>query len=134
LEGKISDFLRGCEEFIREKIIKEVSWFRQRDAQASAAISTVYNFYKHYRFSDAAVEAVSARSLREEIKELADECNESFTDVNYEKDELLGIFLNCAKPNKANEVERIIQTIDYVSGMTDRRLMDVHDIAFRLFR
>lgn len=134
LDTEISKFLQGYEKFVREKIIKEVSWFRQRDAQAAAAISTVYNFFKHYHFSQVGLNNITPKSLRIEIEILVKKCKESCADEKYEKDELWNIFVSCAKSGKASNVEHIIKIIDYVSGMTDGNLMHVHDIAFRLFR
>lgn len=134
LDTEISKFLHGYEKFVREKIIKEVSWFRQRDAQAAAAISTVYNFFKHYHFSQVGLNNITPKSLRIEIETSVKKCKESCDDEKYEKDELWKIFVSCAKSGKASDVEHIIKIIDYVSGMTDGNLMHVHDIAFRLFR
>lgn len=134
LDTEISKFLQGYERFVREKIIKEVSWFRQRDAQASAAISTVYNFFKHYHFSQVGLNNITPESLRIEIENVIEKCKESCQEEKYERDTLWNIFVNCAKSSKASDIEHIIKIIDYVSGMTDGNLMHVHDIAFRLFR
>lgn len=134
LDEPVSKFLLGYEKFVREEIIEGVSWFKQRDAQAAAAISTVYNFYKHYRFSKVGMDKIKPLSLRNEIEEAVNTCKDSISDENYSKDECWSIFVNSAEASKKQEVERIIQTIDYVSGMTDRHLMQIHDIAFRLFR
>ncbi len=134
LDQDISAFLRGYEDFIREKIIGKVPWFKQRDAQAAAGIWAVYKFYKHYGSFEVDFKYVKPADLQTKMVDAVDNFKKSVSDEMYVNDRHCHIFIESALKGKEHEIEDAIKTVDYVSGMTDRHLMQIYDIAFNLFR
>ena len=134
LRKDLSMFLRGYEKFVRDNIIKQVSWFKQRDAQAAAVMWTVYNFYRHYSSDGSEIDKIRPSHLQIEIKDAIEKFTASIEEESYIEDTHQKVFLLSAKEEKKSEIEKVIKTVDYVSGMTDRHLMKIFDIAFDLFR
>lgn len=125
IEDNVGKFLDVYENYVREDIIKTVSWFRHRDATAAGVVKTVCNFYKHY--------ARARQSPKGFPPKWLDRYRDSISDDEYYKDKHFGIFRAAAKPGREKSVEDSLQVVDYVSGMTDRWIMEVHEKAFRMF-
>lgn len=134
LDQHISAFLRGYEDFIRENIIGKIPWFKQRDAQAAAGIWAVYKFYKHYGSFDVDFKYIKTTELRAKMENAVANFKKSVSEETYVNDKHCHIFIKSALKGKEREIEDVIKTVDYVSGMTDRHLMQIYDIAFNLFR
>ena len=134
LDEDISAFLRGYEDFLRERIIGEVPWFKQRDAQAAAGIWAVYKFYKHYGNFNVDFNHVKPVDLQLKMKEAVENFKKSISEETYTNDKHCKLFVKSALKGKERDVEDTMKTVDYVSGMTDRNLMQIYDIAFNLFR
>ncbi len=132
ISSDVSRFLKGYELFVRKQIIGRVSWFKQRDAQAAAAIWAVYNLYRYYSKTEKEINAIRPLSLKAEVQEAMEHFQEFMLGEEYKDDEHHLTFVSCANKSK-KEVEHIIKTIDFVSGMTDRFLMKNYNIAFSLF-
>ena len=115
--------LAGSERFIRERIIQTSSWFRHRDAVASAIVNTVFTFFRYRRDRTGSP-----------VEKALTTFEASLAGQAYERDLHYRLFRDAAKPGKEEQVVDTIRVADYVSGMTDDYIMEIHEIAIKAFR
>lgn len=125
-------FLRAYELYIREEVIKKVSWFRIRDSVAASVVKTVYNFCKYYY-------PLNEKDLDEEpsngILDWHKNFLKSVDDDHYEMDKFWELLLNCSngETGAQSELQRNLKSLDYVSAMTDNYSVKIHKFAFEMF-
>lgn len=137
LDKRVADFLRGYEQYLRRRIIQSVPWFKSRDAIAAAVVRNAYSILRCYRSPEKVpADAGLPNDLVQRIRRVVDAFKKSADDESsrYLKDSHYAIFFSCAKPGKEDDVRHAFEALDYVSGMTDNYIMDVHEIAFEIFR
>jgi dGTP triphosphohydrolase len=123
--------LVATEQFIRDRVIQGESWFRHRDAMSEAVIRTAYNFFQHYSQSDREMPAVEAR-LASRVRSFLSSYRHSVSE-SYEEDTFYQAVMRSTVPGKGSTVASILKTVDYVAGMTEKRITEVHDLALELF-
>jgi len=137
IENNIGNFLLGCENFIREKILKSIPWFQMRDTIAKSVISVVYDYYKYFAkiyIKKDRVKIPPDRKLDSKIQDRLHNFILSYTTGNeYSQDSFYQIYLRSAKNQSEIELIQNFHIIDYVSGMSDNFLMEIYKEAYQLF-
>lgn len=120
------------ESFVRTVVIDGVSWFRHRDAVAEAVIRTAFNLFWHYgRFEKdlAGVPSEVLGDMERRVKEFRESISEPYDDDLYYK-----AVMSSTLAERSADADRAVRTMDYVTGMTDKRIMDIHSLSLYLFR
>jgi predicted deoxyguanosinetriphosphate triphosphohydrolase len=133
LDHDMGNKLRLYESFVREKVIKTVSWFRHRDSVAEAVIRTTYNFFKHYGFVKHAV-VYKSNEMKQLVESRIKDFRDSIEEEHYDRDSFYHAVRASALDDKGGYLKQVFQTMDYVAGMTDKLNMEVHKLALDLFR
>ena len=139
-------FLGGYEDFVRNAVLKEVPWFKNRDEIASAVVRSVYTFLLHHypEFSayctagqpelgrtteNGLHRACDVLDREQRIASVICLVHNHVQDSAYRLDEHLRAISQSAEDEDRPDVEHAVKVLDYVTGMTDRYIMDVHRLA-----
>gem|GEM_PF-2798058 len=129
----LSKYLSAYESFVRDRVIKGVSWFRHRDAVAEAVIRTAFNFYWHYGWLKTNEAEVKPAQLKEEVGKYIRDFRDSVHEPTYERDPYFRAITKSAHQG-GTQADKAIRTMDYIAGMTDPLIMNVQALTLRLFR
>jgi dGTP triphosphohydrolase len=136
LTNDMMQFLRGYEDFVRKGIVQCDTWFKARDALAVSVVHTAFDFYKNRPTSkkDERRLGEDETKIENEFYKYKEHQDQWSSEVNSEYDLFYKLITECAADeSKKSELDNSIRVVDYVAGLTDDHITEIHRLAFTRF-
>ena len=116
-------FLAGYEDYVRNQIIHQVWWFRNRDEVAASVVRHVVHFLTEYGFAGNGVRTGGGK-----VQALLARFSRSVRGDDYSTDSHFNELRAQSIPGVEKDLEHLVKVLDYVTGMTDIHIMEIYHV------